>query len=85
MGAVIDAGAWSLSGVFAWAMRAGGVDALEMCRTFNCGIGMVLVVAEGDVESVVSGLREQGETGLRIGEVKQGAGVEIRGLESWGV
>ena len=66
-------------------MQAGGVDALEMCRTFNCGVGMVLVVAEGDVEGVVAALWERGERAVRIGEVKRGPGVEMVGLESWSV
>lgn len=84
LGAVINAGAWALPGVFKWLMRAGGVEALEMCRTFNCGVGMVLVVAEGDVDGVVRELGERGESGvMRIGEVVRGQGVEMRGLEAW--
>ena len=84
LGAVINAGAWALPDVFKWLMRAGGVEALEMCRTFNCGVGMVLVVAEGDVDGVVRELGERGESGvMRIGEVVRGQGVEMRGLEAW--
>ncbi|KAF8591862.1 aminoimidazole ribonucleotide synthetase [Ramaria rubella] len=85
LGATIDVRAWELPGVFAWLMREGGVDPLEMCRTFNCGVGMVMVVGRGDVEAVVGALGERGEQVVRMGEVKEGEGVEMRGLESWGV
>jgi phosphoribosylamine--glycine ligase/phosphoribosylformylglycinamidine cyclo-ligase len=85
LGAMIDAGAWALPGVFTWLMQTGRVEALEMCKTFNCGMGMVLVVAEEDVEGVVRGLRDRGEIAVKVGEIKQGQGVEMRGLESWRV
>jgi phosphoribosylamine--glycine ligase / phosphoribosylformylglycinamidine cyclo-ligase len=84
LGAAIDVGAWALPGVFRWLMHAGGVDALEMCKTFNCGMGMVLVVAEEDVEGVLGTLEEQGAAGVRIGGVTSEPGVEMRGLETWG-
>ena len=84
LGAIIDAAAWPLPSVFRWLMRAGGLDALEMSRTFNCGIGMVLLVAPADVDFVVRGLAKHGEPGvLKIGEVTQGEGVEMRGMQSW--
>jgi len=85
-GVSIDGAAWPLPGVFQWLMRAGGVDALEMCKTFNCGFGMVLIVARANVDAVVHGLAEHGEPGVqRIGEVTQKEGVEMRGLETWRV
>jgi phosphoribosylaminoimidazole (AIR) synthetase len=45
--AVLDAGAWPVPPVFRWLARAGGIAADEMLRVFNCGVGMVAVVAPG--------------------------------------
>ena len=47
----------------------GGIEAREMLRTFNYGIGMVVVVAPADRDGVVQCLEDRGEQGFRIGEV----------------
>ncbi len=87
--AEIDAARWPLPPVFAWLMRAGGVAPEEMARTFNCGIGMVAVVAAADVEAVTAELAAAGETVHRIGRIVArqagGAGTVIVGTRSWGV
>ena len=44
MGAEIDLAAWTLPPVFGWLAQTGGMAQAEMLKTFNCGIGMVLVV-----------------------------------------
>jgi len=84
----IDVRSWPLPPVFRWLMNSGGVAPEEMARTFNCGIGMVIVVAPEDAEHVVSELSQAGEVVHRIGRVVsrgQGMpGVVIAGLESWG-
>jgi phosphoribosylamine--glycine ligase/phosphoribosylformylglycinamidine cyclo-ligase len=82
-GCAIDARAWTLPGVFRWLVRAGGVAPTELARTFNCGVGMVLVVARTDVSAVEDALRAAGEDVFRIGEVTDTPGVEMRGLEAW--
>jgi phosphoribosylamine--glycine ligase / phosphoribosylformylglycinamidine cyclo-ligase len=80
LGCVVDVSLWELPGVFRWLMKSGGgVDAMEMCRVWNCGIGMVLVVGEENVESLVSLVNGA----VKIGWVKAGRGVEIRGLGTW--
>ncbi len=85
--AEIDAGSWSLPPVFRWLMQAGGVAPQEMARTFNCGIGMVAVVAAGDGDAVAGELTAAGETVHRIGRiVPRGAGIPgtvVLGTESW--
>ena len=72
--ATVDARAWPVPPVFAWLARAGGVAAAEMTRVFNCGIGMVLVIAPDAVEAAEAVLREAGETVFRIGVLEPGEG-----------
>jgi phosphoribosylformylglycinamidine cyclo-ligase len=55
--------------VFKWLATAGDVAEHEMLRTFNCGVGMVAVVAVGEVDSVTTVLARKGETVVRLGEV----------------
>lgn len=65
----IDGAAWSLPPVFSWLMAKGGVEESEMGRTFNCGIGMVVVVAADQVEAVSAVLRDAGETVCVMGKL----------------
>ena len=67
--AVIDAGAWPQPPVFGWLTSASGMDTREMARTFNCGIGMVAVVAAEDAGTVGDLFAAQGETVYTIGVV----------------
>ncbi|MBN8898257.1 MAG: phosphoribosylformylglycinamidine cyclo-ligase, partial [Rhodospirillales bacterium] len=53
---------WTVPPVFAWLARTGGVAAEEMLRVFNCGVGMVVVVAAADAEAATALLQEAGET-----------------------
>ncbi|KAH6560748.1 hypothetical protein BASA60_011165 [Batrachochytrium salamandrivorans] len=69
VGVVIDANSWPLLPVFKWVKSAGGVANMELARTFNCGIGMVLVVAAENVSEVKNILNEHGETVYQIGYV----------------
>ena len=69
VGARVDRGAWPRPGIFDWLQRAGGVADGEMHRVFNCGIGMILVVAPGDAERALAILTAAGETVHRIGAV----------------
>jgi phosphoribosylformylglycinamidine cyclo-ligase len=65
----LKAGSWPQSELFAWLQRTAGIDDQEMNRTFNNGIGMVVVVAAADVPAVAAMLREQGETVHEIGAI----------------
>ncbi|MEM1385246.1 MAG: phosphoribosylformylglycinamidine cyclo-ligase [Pseudomonadota bacterium] len=65
----IDLGAWPVPAVFPWLAKAGGIAEAEMLRTFNCGIGLVLVVAPEAVDAVTGALAEAGETAHCIGTV----------------
>lgn len=68
--AVIDGNSWELPAIFQWLQEQGNVEAREMYRTFNCGIGMVLAVAADDAEGVIDMLNQQGETAMLIGSIE---------------
>jgi len=79
----LDRTAWPRPAVFEWIAQAGDVDAHEMHRTFNCGIGMTILVAPDRVDAVVETLAELGETVFTIGSVVRRAAnvpVTIKGL-----
>jgi phosphoribosylformylglycinamidine cyclo-ligase len=56
--------------VFAWLARMGGVDADEMLRVFNCGLGMVLVVTDPDAARDI--LEAHGEKVFSVGRIEAG-------------
>src|SRR6185437_11722614 len=56
--------------IFGWLSRVGGIEEREMLRTFNCGVGMMVVVAAADAEGLVNLLNADGETATIIGELK---------------
>ena len=74
--AQIDAGSWELPKLFQWLQAEGNVDAQEMYRTFNCGIGMVVIVDAADADAAAAFLTEQGETVSRIGVIRARNGDE---------
>jgi phosphoribosylformylglycinamidine cyclo-ligase len=69
LAAELDARRWARPPVFAWLSREGGVADGEMARTFNCGIGMMLVVGAEAAAAVAGGLRAAGETVFEIGRI----------------
>jgi phosphoribosylformylglycinamidine cyclo-ligase len=82
----IDAASWPLPPVFAWLARAGRIGAAEMTRVFNCGIGMVVIVADAEAKSAERLLSEAGETVYRLGRVTPRAGRDgciVSGIERW--
>lgn len=68
--AVIDAKSWPRPVIFDWLQQQGNVIDEEMYRTFNNGIGMVVVVAEQDAEKTLSMLADLGETAYQIGHIQ---------------
>jgi phosphoribosylformylglycinamidine cyclo-ligase len=70
--AQIDAGTWPLPRLMAFLQAQGAIEPEEMARTFNCGIGMVAVVAEANVATVAAGLEAAGESVFRIGTIEAG-------------
>ncbi|HEX3499463.1 MAG TPA: phosphoribosylformylglycinamidine cyclo-ligase [Stellaceae bacterium] len=83
LAAELDAACWTLPPVFRWLAATAGLDHHEMARTFNCGIGMVVVTAADAAERVTNCLEEGGETVFRIGRIVErgdGAGSRIRNM-----
>ncbi len=72
----IDAASWQMPKLFRWLQEGGNVEAQEMYRTFNCGIGMVVVVAAADADAAVSQLQAAGETVSKIGVIRARNGEE---------
>jgi phosphoribosylformylglycinamidine cyclo-ligase len=79
LGAEVDLSAWTLPPVFAWLARAGGLAEAELLKTFNAGIGMVVVADADRAPDIVARLRASGETVFEIGHVVSGEGVRYRG------
>jgi phosphoribosylformylglycinamidine cyclo-ligase len=72
----VELGAWRAPPVFGWLMRAASLDPAEMLRTFNCGIGMVVVAAREGADAVLGALQAAGEAPIRIGALEPGRGVK---------
>jgi len=71
--AEIEVNSWQQGPLFDWLANAGGIGSDEMRRTFNCGVGMVVVVGETDANDAIELLDGQGESAWRIGTVRNGA------------
>jgi phosphoribosylaminoimidazole synthetase len=70
--ASLDANAWPQPRLMAFLQAQGNIEPEEMARTFNCGVGMIAIVAEDDVNDVSQSLEKAGETVFRIGRVENG-------------
>lgn len=68
-GAAIDTTSWQRPAIFDWLQEKGNIRDAEMYRTFNCGIGMAVVVAEDQAERCIELLRAAGESASRIGRI----------------
>ncbi|OXG76857.1 phosphoribosylamine-glycine ligase [Cryptococcus neoformans A2-102-5] len=85
LGVKLDLTSYSLPAIWKWLMRAGNVEAKEMVRTFNCGVGMIIIVAKDKADAALSSLKENGEEAWVIGEVQEKKGVEYVGLDKFGL
>ncbi|HEY5721329.1 MAG TPA: phosphoribosylformylglycinamidine cyclo-ligase [Allosphingosinicella sp.] len=78
--AVVDADCWPQPRLMAFLQAQGNIEPEELARTFNCGIGMAVILAEEDVKDVTQALEHAGETVFRIGVLEQGErGCTVRG------
>lgn len=69
LSARIDTNSWQLPAVFAWLQKGGNIDMLEMYRTFNCGVGFILVVPQKKANEALKFLQAQGEDAWVIGDI----------------
>ena len=69
LAAQIDTSSWTLPEVFQWLQKGGNIETLEMYRTFNCGVGFILVIPVDKAEQAMSELSASGETVWKIGEI----------------
>ncbi|PZO89807.1 MAG: phosphoribosylformylglycinamidine cyclo-ligase [Sphingomonas sanxanigenens] len=81
----VDADAWPQPRLMAFLQAQGAIEPEEMARTFNCGVGMAIVVAESEVAEVSAALTAAGETVFGIGRIEAGArGCTVAGgAETW--
>ncbi|KAG2023016.1 bifunctional purine biosynthetic protein ADE1 [Coprinopsis cinerea AmutBmut pab1-1] len=82
-GCYVDASTWTLPPVFKFLKKHGNVASPEMARTFNNGIGLVLIAAAENVDKVLEQLKGGSAEVYRIGEVTDKPGVEMRNLSAW--
>eukprot|EP00850_Spirogloea_muscicola_P001176 SM000004S15046 [mRNA] locus=s4:900261:902239:- [translate_table: standard] len=75
LAAAVRMGSWHVPAIFRWLQEVGGVDEAEMFRTFNMGVGMVLVVGAGAANPALDTLLESGSA-FEIGRIVQGDGVK---------
>ena len=87
LAARIDVSAWTLPPVFRWLAKTGRIEAPELARTFNCGIGMLVITREKAVNDVIEALTQAGETGHRLGQLEPrrdgGPAVFLDNLARW--
>ncbi len=65
----IDTGSWHWPEVFRWLQKQGNVETAEMLRTFNCGVGMVVVVPDAELDQAIASLEAAGQNAWVIGDV----------------
>jgi len=81
--AIVDSDSWNLPAIFKELQAGASISGEEMARTFNCGIGMAVIVGEAGVASISQALEGAGETVFRIGRIEQGQrGCTVTG-EGW--
>ena len=84
LGCYVDVTTWELPPVFHWLLKAGNIEPLEMARTFNNGIGLVLIVDASNADDVLKAInRTSPDVAYRMGEVITASGVEMRNVLTW--
>ena len=78
LAAHVDLSRWTAQPVFGWLQQVGRLDDPQMLRTFNCGVGMIAVVAQASADDVMRVLTAAGETPLRIGAIEPGSGTKTQ-------
>jgi len=71
---MIETNTWKQPEIFKWIQKQGNISNDEMLRTFNCGIGMILIVERTDMNEVLETLTQIGYDSYQIGDVTKGTG-----------
>ena len=72
--AQVDTSSWQQGPLFDWLATTGNIETDEMRRTFNCGVGMVAVVAAEDIDATIAALQAAGENAWQLGQIVSGDG-----------
>ena len=78
-GAEVDLNAWDLPPIFQWLTAQSGLEQAEALKTFNCGIGMVVVVSNDRVDDAIAAMSSDGEAPIRIGQITERPGMHFTG------
>ena len=87
LSAQIDAKSWEMPPVYRWLIKTGRIESMELARTFNCGIGMIVIVKPDQAETITKKLQDSGERVFQIGHLKARAPdaqpVIIENMDDW--
>ena len=75
--AIVDTDSWQLPPVFQWLQDNGNVEINEMYRTFNCGVGMVLIVAAEQADNITERLNKNGDLAWQLGSIEEGDNQQV--------
>lgn len=76
--AVIDGKSWQRPVIFDWLQENGNITDHEMFRTFNCGVGLIVVLPKQDAQQAIAHLNELGETAWLLGSIENRSGEEVQ-------
>jgi len=87
LSAQIDAKSWRMPSVYRWLIKTGRIESMELARTFNCGIGMIVIVKPDQAETITKKLEDNGESVFQIGYLKARAPgaqpVILENIDNW--
>jgi phosphoribosylformylglycinamidine cyclo-ligase len=87
LSAQIDVRSWEMPPVYRWLIKTGRVESMELARTFNCGIGMIVIVKPDQAETITKELQDNGESVFQIGHLKASAPgaqpVILENMDNW--
>lgn len=79
--ALVDSNSWQRPELFQFLQTAGNVSDLEMWRTFNCGVGLILSLSEAQSQQAITYIKEQGYTAWQIGHVETKGDTDVEAIE----
>lgn len=74
--AIVNESSWEWPALFTWMMETANIEREEMYRTFNCGVGMIIVVSQENASKAIEILNQAGETAFQLGQIEAGEASE---------